>query len=35
MDWLGLDIGPETEEEFSKVIESSNAILMEWPYGCI
>ncbi len=31
--WLGLDIGPETEKEFSKVIESSNAILWNGPMG--
>jgi phosphoglycerate kinase len=31
--WLGLDIGPETEKEFTKVIESSNAILWNGPMG--
>ncbi len=31
--WLGLDIGPETEKEFAKVIESSNAILWNGPMG--
>ncbi len=31
--WLGLDIGPETEKEFSKVIESSNALLWNGPMG--
>jgi len=31
--WLGLDIGPETEKEFTRVIESSNAILWNGPMG--
>ncbi len=31
--WLGLDIGPETEKEFAKVIEESNAILWNGPMG--
>jgi phosphoglycerate kinase len=31
--WLGLDIGPETEKEFTKVIEASNAILWNGPMG--
>ena len=31
--WLGLDIGPETEKEFAKVIESSNTILWNGPMG--
>lgn len=31
--WLGLDIGPETEKTFMKVIESSNAILWNGPMG--
>ena len=31
--WLGLDIGPETEKEFAKVIEASNAILWNGPMG--
>jgi phosphoglycerate kinase len=31
--WLGLDIGPETEKEFARVIESSNAILWNGPMG--
>ncbi len=31
--WLGLDIGPETEKEFAKVIESSGSILWNGPMG--
>jgi phosphoglycerate kinase len=31
--WLGLDIGPETEKEFAKVIESSSTILWNGPMG--
>lgn len=31
--WLGLDIGPETEKEFTAVIESSNTILWNGPMG--
>jgi len=31
--WRGLDIGPETEKQFAKVIESSNTILWNGPMG--
>jgi phosphoglycerate kinase len=31
--WLGLDIGPETEKEYARVIESSNTILWNGPMG--
>lgn len=31
--WMGLDIGPETEKEFTQVIESSGAILWNGPMG--
>ncbi|HXB12228.1 MAG TPA: phosphoglycerate kinase [Bacteroidia bacterium] len=31
--WLGLDIGPESEKEFAKVIESSSTILWNGPMG--
>ncbi|GHV25883.1 phosphoglycerate kinase [Bacteroidia bacterium] len=32
-DWEGLDIGPETEKAFAKVIESSKTILWNGPTG--
>jgi len=31
--WMGLDIGPETEKEFARVIESSGSILWNGPMG--
>ncbi|HXP51073.1 MAG TPA: phosphoglycerate kinase [Bacteroidia bacterium] len=31
--WLGLDIGPETEKQYAKVIESSSTILWNGPMG--
>ena len=32
-DWQGLDIGPETEKKFAKVIEASKTILWNGPTG--
>jgi len=32
-DWMGLDIGPQSREVFSKVIESSKTILWNGPMG--
>ncbi len=31
--WIGLDIGPETEKEFARAIESSKTILWNGPMG--